>query len=530
MLTVFQKEILDADNFIVTLELVPGRYSTGKTVDLVKGIAADSFSDGRIAAVSITDNPGGNPSLSPDVLGHHIFQVGMDAIVHYTCRDSNRVGMESRALQLAMMGMKNLLALTGDYTGKGFGGRGAPVFDLGSVNAVMLLQQLSQRMMESGDPDGFFVGCAVSPFKYTEAECYVQYNKLFRKIAAGAQFIITQLGYDAAKFAELMMVLKREKLHTVPVLGSVYVLNPKAAKIMNKGIIPGVFVSDQLLKAIKTEWQTPKQGRKLAIERAAKLGAILKGLGYRGMHIGGIHKSFDTVATILDRMEEIEDEWQDFYDEFNYPAPGGFKVFADESNREEPATLFGRNPPSLSLKDRWHYSMMKKMHDHLFTSNSQLAPLCNKAGRWVDRHKSIGRIMLSLENKSKEALLDCKHCGDCGIQHVGFLCPESQCPKHTRNGQCGGSRSGMCEVYPEKQCVWVRAYNRICSHRDQLLVEDVPPRMWELNETSSWLNFHLQRDHQRTMVAKQKCKMNDDASAASKPNKKRSGKLQSPGG
>ena len=81
-----------------------------------------------------------------------------------------------------MMGMKNLLALTGDYTGKGFGGQGAPVFDLDSVNLQMMLKQLNQRIIESGDPDGFFAGCAVSPFKYTEAEWFAQYANLCRKI------------------------------------------------------------------------------------------------------------------------------------------------------------------------------------------------------------------------------------------------------------------------------------------------------------------------------------------------------------
>ena len=124
MLRLFQTDLLDSERFIITLELVPGRESFGQSVDTVKGIARDAFSDGRISAVSITDNPGGNPYLSPDVIGHEVFSVGMDVIVHFACRDMNRAGMESRALQLAMMGMKNILALTGDYTSKGFGGRG----------------------------------------------------------------------------------------------------------------------------------------------------------------------------------------------------------------------------------------------------------------------------------------------------------------------------------------------------------------------------------------------------------------------
>ena len=504
MLTVFQREILDPRNFLVTLELVPGRYSTGKSVDVVKGIAKDCFSDGRIAAVSVTDNPGGNPSLSPDVLGHDILQTGMDVIVHYTGRDLNRTGMESRALQLAMMGMKNLLALTGDYPGKGFGGQGAPVFDLESVNAIMLLGQLSQRMMESGDPDGFFVGCAVSPFKRTEAECFAQYAKLFRKILAGAQFIITQLGYDARKFAELMGVLRHKGLQAIPVMGSVYVLNPKAAKIMNKGIIPGVAVSDELLAAIKKEWETPDQGLRLAIERAAKLGAILKGLGYRGMHIGGVQKAFDIVGKILDRMQEIDGDWQDFYHEFDFPQQDGFYVFADDGSGDISTDLFGQTPIDLPLMEKLHYSLMKNVHNRFFSFASPLAAMCGKTSCWIEKHKNIQKIVSSLENTSKKVLLDCQHCGDCAIQHVGFLCPESQCPKHTRNGPCGGSRDGMCEVYPDKHCVWVRAYNRLSYHRDKMPAECIPPRIWELNKTNSWLNFHLKRDHQGSSVHQEK--------------------------
>lgn len=68
----------------------------------------------------------------------------MDVIVHFTCRDTNRVGMESRALQLAHMGMKNILALTGDYSGKGFGGRGTPVFDFDSVLLTTMFSDLNR--------------------------------------------------------------------------------------------------------------------------------------------------------------------------------------------------------------------------------------------------------------------------------------------------------------------------------------------------------------------------------------------------
>ena len=122
----FREDIYDSSRFVITMELVPGEQSKGRSVDTVMSIAEDALSDGRISAVTITDNPGGHPSLSPDVLGKEIVNKGMDVIVHFTCRDQNRVGIESRALQLGHLGIKNVLALTGDFAGEGFAGQGAP--------------------------------------------------------------------------------------------------------------------------------------------------------------------------------------------------------------------------------------------------------------------------------------------------------------------------------------------------------------------------------------------------------------------
>ena len=318
MLRVFQNDILDPKRFVITMELVPGREPAGRSVDSIKGMAADAFADGRVSAVSITDNPGGNPALSPDVIGHDIFKVGMDVIVHFTCRDANRIGMESRALQLAMMGMKNILALTGDYIGKGFAGQGAPVFDLDSVTLLVMLRMLGKRVQQAGDPDVFFAGCAVSPFKSRRGEAFAQYAKLCRKVAAGARFAITQLGYDAGRYKELLDVQRRFGLD-LPTLGSVYVLTPVSARIMNAGQVPGAVVSDELLNKVIREWRDKMQGRALAVERAARLGAVLKGLGYRGIHIAGVHRGFELAGRILDRMAQIEDQWRDFLDDF---APG----------------------------------------------------------------------------------------------------------------------------------------------------------------------------------------------------------------
>ncbi|MFC1885721.1 methylenetetrahydrofolate reductase C-terminal domain-containing protein [Thermodesulfobacteriota bacterium] len=496
MFRLFQKDLFDSSRFIMTLELVPGRESFGQSLDTLKGIAADAFADGRISAVSITDNPGGNPALSPDVIGREIFSVGMDVIVHFACRDMNRAGMESRALQLSLMGMKNILALTGDYTSKGFGGRGAPVFDLDSVNLLAMLNLLNERVAASGDPDGFVTGAVVSPFKYTEAESFVQYAKLCRKAAAGAQFVITQLGYDVCKFDELLKIQRRFGIN-LPILGSVYLLSPRAARAMNRGVVPGAVISEELLKAISEEWKDPRSGLAVSIERTAKLISILKGLGYKGAQIGGIHRSFKTVARILDQVEKIENDWQDYLDEFTPKKRTGFYAFA-ESFKENGSPRYGGSRHPVPVTESIQFNVMQMIHRFFFDFKSPLEPFLEAFCRKMDQNEH-GRAMAKwIESVPKKLLLECQTCGDCGIQHTAFLCPEAKCPKHTRNGACGGSTNGGCEVYPDRRCVWFRAYQRWASKNriDELATGCVPPRMWELNDTPSWLNFHLKRDHQ----------------------------------
>ncbi|WP_054697457.1 hypothetical protein [Desulfosarcina cetonica] len=113
-------------------------------------------------------------------------------------------------------------------------------------------------------------------------------------------------------------------------------LTPRAAELMNQGRVPGAVVTDTLLATVKREWQDKKAGREATIERSARLGAILRGLGYRGIHIGGIHRNFSMVAKILDRMEAIKDDWIQFLPQFNYPQPGGSMPFARRHRPRRP--------------------------------------------------------------------------------------------------------------------------------------------------------------------------------------------------
>ena len=493
----FRKDISNPESFVITLELVPGEQSRGRSVDTVMTIAENALADGRITAVSITDNPGGHPSLSPDVLGKDIISRGMDVIVHFTCRDQNRVGLESRALQLGHMGIRNILALTGDFSGEGFAGKGAPVFDLDSVSLLVMLKMMTEGTLTLDDQENFFVGCAVSPFKQTQEEGLCQYAKMRKKVLASAGFIITQLGYDVRKFHELRCI-QRDWNIQVPTLGSVYVLTPGAAKAMAKGRVPGVVVTPELLRKVQGEWLDKKKGHQFAVERSAKLAVILKGLGYKGTHFGGINHRFDTMARILDRMEQIEDRWRDFVPEFDFPQNSGFYLY----HRDPETGLCSKemNPVTsrISLGDKILFGLYREVHRTFFRHDAMFADLYRNLCHRLEERPFGYLFTKTLEDISKKVLFSCRECGDCSLQHLAFFCPESQCPKHTRNGPCGGSRDSRCEVHPDRHCVWFKAYRRWAAigRPDKIYQGFVPPRKWELDRTSSWINFHLGKDHQ----------------------------------
>ncbi|MFH1629294.1 MAG: methylenetetrahydrofolate reductase C-terminal domain-containing protein [Pseudomonadota bacterium] len=493
----FREDISDSKRFVITMELVPGEQSKGRSVDTVMSIADAALSDGRISAVSVTDNPGGHPSLSPDVLGKEIVNMGMDVIVHFTCRDQNRVGIESRALQLGRLGIKNILALTGDFSGKGFAGQGAPVFDLESVSLLTMLKMMDEGTLTRGDREDFFVGCAVSPFKRTEEESLCQYFKLHKKVRASARFVITQVGYDVRKFHELLCV-QRDWQMKVPTLGSVYVLTPNVARIMTEGKVPGVVVTPALLKTIQQEWKEKSNGRTATIERSARLAVVLKGLGYKGVHFGGIHKRFETLSRILDRMGRIEKRWRDFVPEFDFPHENGFNLYARDPANGLCSKKMNNRMSETSPVDKALFQTYRAIHRAFFSHDVPFAPLYSDLCARLEKSPFGYLLVKTAEDISKKALFSCRECGDCGIQHLAFFCPESQCPKHTRNGPCGGSRNGMCEVHPERRCVWSRTYRRWASidEADRMSHDFVPPRKWELNRTSSWINFHLRKDHQ----------------------------------
>ena len=511
----FRDKLERTDSFVITCELVPGRSARGRTAESVLKFAKNAADAGALDGVTITDNPGGNPSLSPDELGSRIADFGIAPVIHFTCRDSNRFGMFSRIQQLDGMGLRNLLVLTGDYPAETEAGTAKPCYDLDSVTLLCMLRKMNTGETPFciaiptpvGGTTDFFAGAAVACQKFSESEQMNQYYKLVKKVHNGARFIMTQLCYDARKFHELLEFAKSAHIE-IPIIGSVFILREPAARFMNRGGVPGVFVSDRLYEQVKKEAASEDGGKSAALLKTAKLMAILKGLGYRGAHIGGTHEYGD-VREILNRFDEIRDDWQSFVPEFDFPYREGFYVF-----KKDAAT--GLNDTALTVRQgapisrRVEMGFFDAFHRICFKKESPVFDGLKGWAEFAEGRRVPSALYSGFEDVLKRILFDCRKCGDCALAEMAYLCPESKCPKYLRNGPCGGSERTRCEVFKDKSCVWVPVYDRLRSvgREVELGQRCVPPRNWLLDQTSSWLNFYLGRDHHE--IAKHNCAAGGD--------------------
>ncbi len=113
---------------------------------------------------------------------------------------------------------------------------------------------------------------------------------------------------------------------------------------------------------------------------------------------------------------------------------------------------------------------------------------------WVDRHPAVAHALERAEYSFKASTFGCQECGNCVLGEMEYVCPMT-CPKSMRNGPCGGTFNGQCEVYPDKPCIWVKVYDHAKSaHRIEDLKTYIPPRNRELQGTSSYINYYLDRD------------------------------------
>ena len=275
------EKLLRKGEFVVTSELGPPRGASRKAVEekaeLLKGYA-DAF--------NLTDCQTAMVRLSSIASGAILLNMGMEPVVQLTCRDRNRIAMQSDILGAAALGMKNLLCLTGDHQCFGDHPEAKGVFDLDSINQLDMFRQMrDEKKFQSGEElkteePKLFLGAAenpfADPFQYRAA-------RLAKKVKAGADFIQTQIIYNVEKFEEWMSMVRDMGLHKkVSILAGVTPIRSLGmAKYMKKNV-PGMDVPDELIKRLEGAEKKKAEGINICLEVIERVKKIE---GVSGVHI-----------------------------------------------------------------------------------------------------------------------------------------------------------------------------------------------------------------------------------------------------
>ncbi|MEW5956424.1 MAG: methylenetetrahydrofolate reductase [Chloroflexota bacterium] len=291
------ERVIQSGHFVVTGELGPPkgwqREVIERKAELLRGV---------VDAVNLTDNQTAIVRMSSIAAGRILVELGLEPVIQMTCRDRNRLGIQSDLLGAAALGIRNVLCLSGDHQSFGNHPTAKNVHDIDSIQLVQMVTkmhrehvfQCGEEIMGGGPP--FLVGAAANPFG---DPFEMRPLRLAKKVAAGANFIQTQLIYDMPRFKEYMKRVVEMGLHQkAAILAGVGPLKSSGAAKYMRDKVPGMLVDDyyvaEMTKAIegipKEEkaarvgaWR--RRGIELCIEQIQQIKAIE---GVAGIHIMAI--------------------------------------------------------------------------------------------------------------------------------------------------------------------------------------------------------------------------------------------------
>jgi methylenetetrahydrofolate reductase (NADPH) len=264
-------EKLASGKFVVTCEIGPPK---GVDISGMKQNAAAL--PGRVDAVNVTDQQSSVMRLGSLAGCCLLKQWGLEPVLQMTCRDRNRIALQSDLLSAYVLGVENVLCLTGDYVTLGDHPEAKPVFDLDSVSLIEAARELEKGHDLAGKElkgsPRFFIGACVTP----EADLLdLQIMKMEKKVEAGAQFFQTQAVFDAKQFAEFMSMVRHLN---VPILGGIVVLRSAAmARYMNEKTA-GVRVPQRVIDEMEKANDKAAKGAEIAARTIAEIKGLCQGV------------------------------------------------------------------------------------------------------------------------------------------------------------------------------------------------------------------------------------------------------------
>ncbi len=270
------REALKSGKFVVTAEIGPA-----KGVDVTEFLENAELLRGKVDAVNITDQQSAVMRLGSLAGCRLLKEKGGEPVFQMTCRDRNRIALQSDLLNAHVFGIENVLCLTGDYVTLGDHPQAKPVFDLDSVSLLQAARELEQgRDLAGKELKGapkFLLGACVTP---GADPVEPQLIKMEKKAKAGAQFFQTQAIYEPKKFEAFMQEAKKFGVQVL--VGIVLIRSAAMARFMNKNVA-GIHVPDEIID----EMDEAENKAQKSIEIAARLINEMKDM-CQGAHIMAI--------------------------------------------------------------------------------------------------------------------------------------------------------------------------------------------------------------------------------------------------
>jgi len=277
------ERLLDAGTFTVTAELGPPKGTDLEVVRNKMGLLC-----GACDAINVTDNQTAIVRLSSVAVSALLCREGLEPVMQMTCRDRNRLAIQSDIFGAVTLGVRNLLCLTGDHQRFGNHPTAKNVFDLDSIQLIRMVRRLrDERVTEGGDGvEGevpVFIGGAANPFG---DPFEMRVIRLAKKVAAGADFIQTQCIFDMPRFKEWMRRVVDQGLHEkVHILAGVMPLKSAGAARYINNNVAGISVPDAIIKRMSGAGRGQKardEGMRLCAETIQEVREIE---GVHGVHI-----------------------------------------------------------------------------------------------------------------------------------------------------------------------------------------------------------------------------------------------------
>jgi methylenetetrahydrofolate reductase (NADH) len=267
---------LDSGAFVITAEVSPP-----KGCDCTEFLARSRALAGIVDAINVTDNQGANMRISPLAAAALLIREGIEPIYQITCRDRNRMALQSDLLGAAALGVRNVLALTGDHISFGDHRQARPVFDLDSVQLLRAIADLSAGKDMTGHPlqgiPAFYAGAAAAP----EANPFAPtLDKLEKKAAAGARFFQTQAIFDPERLRTFRDAVA--PLGVKVIAGILLLKSAGMARYVNSNI-PGLRVPEHLVNELENAASQISTGIAIARDLAVRIRPFCDGIHIMAM-------------------------------------------------------------------------------------------------------------------------------------------------------------------------------------------------------------------------------------------------------